>query len=206
MIRALSLVWDPATAWENIARERTNFGYVFAAYFLPVALLAALGEGFTLTRWGTWTAEGHDLMHFSFGQILIFEIIRSAVTCVIIAACSYLVWLLREPFYARYNFEQALTLVMYSLSPLFLFQMLTGIPRVNLWLPWAAGIYFSLRIFYHGVHTLAKTVPGSAAGLFLMSSAAIIVFTATQRFMLIQCLTGHGSSINLFIYDLAAKL
>jgi hypothetical protein len=206
MIRALSLVWDPAATWENIARDRINFGYVFTAYFLPAMLLAALGEGFTLALWGRWTAAGHDLMHFDFHQILIFEIIRSAVTCVIIGACSYLFWLLREPFYARFNFGQALTLVTYSLCPLFLFQLFTGIPRVNLWLSWGAGIYFSLRVFYHGVRTLAKTDPGSAVKLFLISSVAIIAFTATQRFMLIQCLTGHGSSINIFIYNLAANI
>ena len=205
MIRALSLVWDPATVWENIARDKKNLGYVFTAYFLPVMLLAALGEGFTLTQWGTWTAEGHGLMRFDFGQILIFETVRSAITCSIVGACSYLVWLLRDPFYARYNFSQSLVLVMYSLCPLFLLQVLNGIPGLNLWLSWGVGIYFSLRIFYPGVHTLAKTVPGSAAGLFFISSVAIISLTGAQRFMIIQCLTGHGSSINSFIFDLASK-
>jgi hypothetical protein len=129
-----------------------------------------------------------------------------AMTCVIVGVSSYIVWLLREPFYARYNFPQALVLVMYSLGPLFLCQVLTGIPKINLWLSWGAGIYFSLRVFYHGVFSVAKTVPGSAVGLYVISSAAIIALTGAQRFMLIQCLTGHGSSINDFIYDLATKL
>lgn len=205
MIRALSLVWDPATVWENIAKARKNLGYVFTAYFLPVMLLAALGEGFNLAQWGTWTAEGHGVIHFDFGQILIFEIVRSTLTCMVVGACAYLVWLLRDPFYARYNFSQALMLVMYSLCPLFLLHVLNGIPGINLWLPWGVGICFSLRVFYHGVHTLARTVPGSAAGLFFISSAVIISLTGAQRFMLIQSLTGHGSSLNSFIYDLAAN-
>ena len=206
MIQALALVWDPAAVWENIAKDRKNLGYVFTAYFLPVMLLAALGEGYTLSQWGTWTAEGHGVMRFDPGQIFIFETVWLTVNCVIVGACGYLVWLIRDPFYARYDFPQALMLVMYSLGPLFLFQMFSGIPGINLWLSWGAGICFSLRIFYYGVHTLAKTVPGSAAGLFLISSAAIITLTGAQRFMLFQCLTGHGSSINILIYDLAAKL
>jgi hypothetical protein len=96
-------------------------------------------------------------------------------------------------------------LVMYSLGPLFLCQVLTGVPRINLWISWALGVYFSLRIFYHGVHAVAKTVPGSAVGLYFIGSATIVALTGAQRFMLFQCLTGHGSSINNLIYDLAAK-
>lgn len=193
-------------AWENIVRDRKSLGSVFMAYFLPILIISALGEGFTLAQWRMWTAGPHGMMHFAFDQIVVFETAQLAVTCVIVGVCSYIVWLLREPFYARYNFAQSLVMVMYSLSPLFLCQVLTGIPNINLWLSWAMGIYFSLRIFYHGVFPMAKTVPGSAVGLYVISSAAIIALTGAQRFMLIQCLTGHGSSINNLIYDLAAKI
>jgi hypothetical protein len=206
MIRALSLVWDPPTVWEHIVADRKGLGFVFTCYFLPVMLIAALGEGFTLTHWRTWTAGSHGVMHFGFDQILIFETVRSAMTCVIVCACSYIVWLLREPFYARYNFPQAVMLVMYSLGPLFLCQTLTGIPRISFWLSWSLGIYLSLRVFYHGVRALAKTDPGSAVGLYVISSAVIIGLTGAQRFMLIQCLTAHGSSINNLIFNLAEKI
>lgn len=206
MIRALSLVWDPATVWENIARDRKGLGFVFTGYYLPVMLIAALGEGFTLAHWRAWTAGPHGMMRFDLNQIVIFEGMRFAMTCVIVGACSYVIWLLREPFYARYNFPQALVLMMYSLSPFFLCQILTGVPRINFWISWGLGIYFSLRIFYYGVRYLAKTDPASAVGLYVISSAVIVGLTGAQRFMLIQCLTGHGSSINNYIYDLAAKL
>lgn len=206
MIRALTLVWDPATVWEHIVKDKKNLGFVFVSYFLPVLFISAAGEGLALAQWRTWTAPPHGLIHFSFCQILVFETMRSAMVCAITVACSYIVWLLREPFYGRYNFVQALMLVMYSLSPLFLCQALVGIPWINLWLSWGLGIYLSLRVFYHGVRRLAKTDPGSAVGLYLISSAVIVGLTGAQRFMLIQCLTGHGSSINTVIYDLAAKL
>lgn len=206
MIRALTLVWAPATAWENIVRDRKGFGFVFTTYFLPMILITALGEGFTVAQWRMWTAGPHGLMHFDLGQIVVFETLRLVATCLIIGVGSYLIWLLREPFYGRYNFSQALVLVMYSLGPLFLCRILTGIPKINLWLSWGVGIYFSLRVFYHGVRYMAKTDPGSAVGLYVISSAAIIGLTGAQRFMLIQCLTGHGSSINNFIYDLAARI
>jgi Yip1 domain len=199
------MVWDPATVWEYIARDRKSLGYVFTAYFLPVMLIAAVGEGSTLAQWRMWTAGPHGLMRFDLAQIVVFEAAQFLATCAIVGACSYVIWLLREPFYGRYNFTQGLVLVMYSLSPLFLCQVLTGVPRINLWISWGLGVYFSLRIFYHGVRFVAKTDPVSAVGLYLISSAAIVGLTGAQRFMLIQCLTGHGSSINNFIYDLAAK-
>lgn len=206
MIRALTLVWDPARVWENIARDRKSLGFVFTAYFLPVMLFVALSEGYTLSHWRAWTAGPHGMMHFDLNQIVVFEAMRSAATCVIVGTCSYIIWLLREPFYARYNFPQALVLVMYSLGPLFLCNILTGLPGINLWLSWGMGIYFSLRILYHGVRSLAKTDPGSAVGLYMISSAVIVALTGAQRYMLVQCLTGHGSSVNTFIYDLAAKI
>jgi hypothetical protein len=206
MIRALTLVWDPAMVWENIIRDRKTLGMVFAFYFVPLMLIASLGEGFTLLHWRMWTAGAHGLTHFGLGQILIFEALRSVLTCANVVLCSYVIWLLKDPFYARYDFPQAIMLVMYSLSPLFLSQALTGLPQINLWLSWGAGVYLSLRVFYHGVRSLGKTDPRSATGLFLIGSAAIIALTGVQRFMLIQCLTGHGSSINSFIYDLAARM
>ncbi|MGH7941520.1 MAG: YIP1 family protein, partial [Limisphaerales bacterium] len=187
MIRALSLVWDPATVWDRVARERKGLGLVFASYFLPVLFLAALAEGFTLTHWREWTVGSLGLIHFSLDQVLVFETARSVLTCVIVIATSHVIWLLREPFYARYNFSQALVLVMYSLGPLFLCQALTGIRQIPLWLSWGVGIYLSLRVFYHGVRSLAKTDPRSAAGLYLIGSAVIVGLTGAQRFMLVQC-------------------
>lgn len=206
MIRALTLVWNPGMVWENIIRDRKTLGMVFAFYFVPLMLVAAVGEGFTLIHWRMWTVGAHGLMHFGLAQTLVFEAMRSVLTCVIVALCSYVIWLLKDPFYARYDFPHALMLVMYSLSPLFLSRALTGLPQINLWLSWGAGMYLSMRVFYHGVQSLSKTDPRSANGLFLTGSAAIIALTGVQRFMLIQCLTGHGSSINSFICDLAARM
>ena len=206
MIRAFSLVWDPAPVWERIAQERKSLGLVFTAYFFPMMLLAALGEGFTLEHWRTWMAGTHGVMRFNFAQLVVFETIRSALTCVIVGVSAHVTWLLREPFYARYNYAEALMLVMYSASPMFLCQVLTGIPQISLWLSWGVGLYFSLKIFYHGVRSLARTDPGSATGLYLLSSMVIIALTGAERFMLIQCLSSRGSSINNFIYDFAAKL
>jgi Yip1 domain len=206
MIRALSLVWDPATVWERIVQERKSLGLVFLAYFFPMMILGALGEGITLEHWRTWTAGTHGVMRFNFGQIVVFETIRSVMTCVITGVSAYVIWLLREPFYARYNYREALMLVMYSTCPMLLCQVLTGVPQISLWLSWAVGVYFSLRIFYPGVRGLAKTDPGSATGLYLLSSLLIIALTGAQRYMLIECLSGRGSSINNFIYDFAAKL
>lgn len=206
MIRALSFFWDPAPVWERIAQERKSLFSVFIGYFLPTALLVAIGEGYALAQWRTWTDGTHGVMHFSLNQIVVFEAMCWMVTLCIVMACAYIVWLLREPFYGRYNFAQALMLVLYSFCPLFLCQVLTGVPRVSLWLPWAAAVYLSLRIFYHGVRCLAKTDPGSVVGLYLLSSLVIIGLTGAQRFMLIQCLSGHGASINNFIFTAAAKL
>ena len=206
MIRALSLVWDPATVWERIVQERKSLGLVFTAYFFPMMVLVALGEGFTLERWRTWTAGVHGVMHFTFGQIVVFETIRTALMCVIVGLSAHVIWLLREPFYGRYNYAEALMLVMYSLCPMLLCRVLTGIPQISLWLPWGVGVYFALKIFYHGVRCVTKMDPGSGTALFLLSSLVIIALTGAQRFMLIQCLSATGSSINNFIYDFAAKL
>lgn len=206
MIRALTLVWAPATAWERIVQEKKSLGLVFIGYFFPMMVLAALGEAFTLAHWRTWTAGSHGVMRFNVGELVVFETIRSALTCVIIGVSAHVMWLLREPFYGRYNYAQALMLVMYSLSPMFLFRVLTGISQISLWVSWGVGIYFSLRIFYYGVGCVAKTDPRKRHGLYLLSSLVIIGLTGAQCYVLIQFLSRRGLSINNFIFDCAAKL
>ena len=111
-----------------------------------------------------------------------------------------------DPFYSRYTYRQALTVVIYSSSPLFLFQPLSAVPWINLWIPWIIGVFVSLKVLYYGMPRFLESAPGHALGLYLVSSAFIVALTGAEWYMFIQCLTGKGVTTNNVIFDIAAKL
>lgn len=206
MIKTINLIWNPTSGWDGIIRNRISIWSIFGVYLLPMLLLACLGEGIGLHAWRTWTAGPHGMLHFSLNQILVFETLHFLIMLVVVATCAHIVWLLREPFYGGYNYPQALMVVVCSFGPLFLAQFFDGFHRISLWIPWGVGVYFSLKIFYSGIRNIAKTDPQSAVGLYFLSSIVIVGLTGAQRFMLIQCLSGHGASVNNYIFGVAAKL
>ncbi len=205
MIKAIRLIWHPEAGWDPIIRQRRSVLSVWFLYLLPLVLICALGEGAVLCKWRTWTDGTHGILHFSLEQITVFETMHAIVTLVIITVCAHIVWLLREPFYGRYDYAQALTVVTCSFCPLLLCRFLEGIHRFSLWAPWAIGIYFTLKIFYSGIRIIAKTDPHSALGLYLISAATMVGLAGAQRYILIMCLT-HGASVNSVIFNVAAKL
>ena len=206
MFKALSLIVNPQVGWARIASERRGLGFVLLQYFLPIILIVLIGEGLGMMAWRHWYAGPNGMMHFTPDQVLVFEAMRFPLVPLAILACGHIVWLLREPFHAQYTYSEGLMLIAYSFCPLFLTYFLDGIPWINLWISWTLGMYFSLKILYHGINCIARTDPGHSNGLFLLSSLVIIGVMGALRYGLVLCLTGHGSSINSLISDTAAKL
>lgn len=206
MFRVLFLVRNPAGGWERIAKSGQSLAFVLWAYFIPLMLITTIGEGLGVARWRTLNSGAYGVVHFTFARILVFETLRVTATLAVIGTCAYFLWLLKEQFNGNYRYKDALMVVMCSFGPLIVCQLLSGVPQINLWIPWGIATYFSLNIFYHGVRFLSQTDPRSAEALFFLSSGVIIALAGAEQLMLFESLTGHGSSINTVIVNLAAKL
>jgi hypothetical protein len=73
MLNGLMLVFEPVATWDRLARKRPGVGYVLSVLVLPLLLLAALVEGYGLTRWGKFVGEVPRLKKWTLQETLLFQ-------------------------------------------------------------------------------------------------------------------------------------
>jgi hypothetical protein len=159
-----------------------------------------------MAGWRKWHAGIHGVKDFIAGEAMVWEMMQLMLMLAVIAVCVCLIRLLGETFNSRYTYRQALTVVIYSLSPLFLLRLLDALPWISPWVPWCIGIFLSLKILYYGVPRILQSDPSHALGLYFMSSLFVVVLTGAERLVFIQCLNGQGVPIENLVFDIAAKL
>ncbi|HEY1716964.1 MAG TPA: YIP1 family protein [Verrucomicrobiae bacterium] len=206
MIKALFLILEPLVQWERVALSRRGLKFLLVSYLLPMLLIVAVVEGFGLVEWGKWQSGIGQLKHFSVGEALIYETAYLLLTLLVVAVCAHLVKSLGDTFHLRNSYQQSFTLVIYGLSPLFLFRLFDALPVVNPWITWAVGIMLSVKILYFGVPRIMEPDPPHAFGLYVMSSLLLAMVTGLERFITAWYLTGHCQPISNFISHAAAKL
>src|SRR3954468_23904735 len=101
----------------------------------------------------------------------------------IILISTYIVKALGETFHGKHTYTQAATVVIYGLSPVFLFRLLDMLPNVNLFVPWGLGILLTVKILYYGVPRVMQPDPPHALGLYFMSSLLLAMITGAERFV-----------------------
>lgn len=209
MIKALLLIFKPVETWEGILLARRSTVYLLLRYLLPMALLAALAEGFGLVAWGRHQSglEGlHRIHKFAVGEALVYETIRLVAMVLLVMVCAGLIKMFGETFRRRNSYQQAFTLAVFGLSPLFLLRLMDAVPGMNPWVSWGVGILLSLEVVYRGVPSVMEPDPPNAIGLFFMSGLMLVAITGLERFVTYWYLTGHTRPIESFISSLAAKL
>ncbi len=90
----------------------------------------------------------------------------------VIALCAHMIKALSETFRGGQTYTQAFKVVIYGLSPVFLFRLLDAAPTINLWVPWVMGMMLCVKILYIGVPRVMQPDPPHAFGLFVMSCAS----------------------------------
>jgi hypothetical protein len=206
MIKALFLIFNPGATWMNIAEERRCLGCVLGFYLLPMLLLVAATEGFGLMHWGTEQVFTGVIKKLTLNEAIVFEFAKSLLTLLIITVCAFLIKSLGETFRSRHNYTQAFTVVIYGLSPLFLFRLLDMFQTITPWLTWSIGIMLTVKAFYHGVPCIMQTDPTHALGLYFMTSLLVVVITGAERFFTAWYLTGHFLPLAKSVGGFAAKL
>ena len=139
-------------------------------------------------------------------EALIYETAELLLMAIVILAGAHFIKALGDTFHVRHTYANTLTVVIYGLSPVFLFRLLDVFPAVNLWLPWAIGIMLTIKILYHGVPRIMLPDPPDAFGLYLMSALLLAMVTALERFITAGCLGGSFKPVDNLITNLAARL
>lgn len=204
MIKALLLILEPVGAWDGAARRSLSFTLLF--YLLPMMLIVGAAEAFGLVHWGRWQSEMVGIKKFAPGEAGISEVGQLLFMMICILLAAYFIKALGETFHGRHTYTQTLTVVIYGLSPVFLFRLLDMVPNLSLWIPWAVGITLTAKILYHGIPRVMEPDPPHALGLYFMSSLLLAMITAAERFISIGYLTGKFQPLSNIVSDIAAKL
>ena len=206
MIRMFFFIFRPAAEWDAVMQAKRGLGFILGIDLLPAMLMASLAEGVGMVGSRKWHAGIHGVKHFTVGEAMVWEMMQLILMLVVIALCAYLIRLMGETFNSYYPYRQALTVVIYTLSPLFLLRLLGAIPRISLWIPWGIGIYLSLKILFYGLPRILQSDPSHALGLYFISSVFVILLTGAERFVFIRCLDGQGVPIENLVFNIASKL
>lgn len=197
MIKALLLVFEPAATWERIALTRRGTAFLLFVYLLPMLLIATVVEGYGLMRWGEWQRDLGQQKLFSLRAAALFESAQLLLLFFVVLVCAKTVKSLGDTFHGRHTFTQALTVVVYSLSPWFTLRLLDALP-ISPWIPWAVGLLFSVAILYHGVPRVMEPDPSHAFGLYLSSAMMLVLTTAILRLATVSYLEGKFPQLNQF--------
>jgi hypothetical protein len=209
MIKALLLVIDPGATWDAIVLARRNWPRILLGYLLPLWLIAFVAEGYGLVHWGKPRGFVSHLKTFSNSEALIFEVLQLCLMFVVVFIGAKMIKAVGETFHGRNNFTQAFTVIAYGLGPVFTLRILDIFPGVSSWIywaTWAAGMFFSFSILYHGIPRVMLPDPPHAFGLFVVSCVLLTMVTAFVRFMTFWYLQGKFGKLDALIAKMVAHL
>jgi hypothetical protein len=168
VLRAKSIIIDPAAEWQVIEKEGGDAAYVLTRYVAWLAIIPSLFGFIGACLIGAVAHNGATLrtllLDGMFGAI--FGYVVSCATVLVLALC---VSLLAPAFGGRRSFDGAFRLAVYSFTPVWLagiFLLLPGLHFLVL-----LGCY-GLYIMWRGAPRLAK-VPEQMALTFAITIAAI---------------------------------
>jgi hypothetical protein len=184
MFKVFFLIFEPRVAWDRIVRARRGFVFILGWYVLPMILLPAAAEGWSMERWGKWQPKFQRFMDFSLHDILVFETIQAVLllAMVLLAALMLLIFSQTfETFQKRRHYLDAFTTVAYSYSPLLLLRLLDASPAVSPWVSWGIGITLAVWVFYQGIPQVMQPDPTHAFGLYLAGMFVMVLSSTLAR-------------------------
>jgi len=187
MIRALMLIFDPATTWEKIETGPKDVVRIFFLFLLPLILFSGVAEAAGLIHFGlTRTSLGSDLptRHVKVNPPLAlrYEAAQIIFGLVIVFGGALLYRKIGEGFHRRHSYTETFATLAYSISPLFLVRILDALPAFNTWVCWGIGITLSIAALYRGIPRVMKPDPSNALGLYLLCSLLLIATSGLAHF------------------------
>ncbi|HEX3889920.1 MAG TPA: YIP1 family protein [Verrucomicrobiae bacterium] len=206
MIKALFFIFEPAAAWDRVAKARRSFGFILLFYLLPMVLAVSAAEGFSLVKWGRRQWQGSQVKIFSGDEMVVYEIAQLLATLAVVFICAQIVKALGNQSYSRHSYTEGFTVAACGLSPLFLLRLLDVFPSVNPWLTWGVGIMLCVATLYQGLPRVMQPDPSQTFGIYLMCAVMFVLVTGLERFVTIWYLAGRIPRLDEIVSQLAKHL
>ena len=206
MIKAFLLLFSSVPTWESIFRSRRSLLYVLMVQFCPMLLLFCLGQGFYLVNWGHARGIVQTRHIFPVNETVVFETAQFVLWLIVLVVNALMIKAFGETFHGRHNYHETLTVVAYTLSPLFLLLLVGAFIPINDWVVLFIAMFFTLGTMYNGLPRIMKPDPPHAFGLYLMS-AILVALTGGIAFALAHWyLGGKFPKLETIFADWASHL
>jgi hypothetical protein len=192
MIKAISLIFEPAMTWEKIALARRKFSYIFLCYLTPLILVSVVGEILGVYYLGRRGYNGSTIS-LPLERIAAYGAAQLAASFLLVLIGAKLVQSVSQGFQGGNSYLKCFTVVAYTVSPLFLVRLLDAAPMMNPWASFGIGMALSIAILYQGVPRVLQPDPPDAFGVFLTSAFLLAGLAALLRFLTFWLLNGRGN-------------
>jgi hypothetical protein len=151
--RVRGLLFNPKSEWQQVARESTAPGRLFAGYVMPLAALAVLAA---LLRFWLATRVSVPGALVMIALTFTFEVIGVCVVALIINSMASF-------FRGVHSQGQALKVATYAFTPLWLSCVFIPFPSLSLPAQFLGGVYHTY-LLYLGLRVLMKSPRDRALG------------------------------------------
>ncbi len=191
MLKVFFLIFEPAVAWDKIARAKRGFVFILATHLLPLVLLATALEGWGLKEWGKWQPYYGKVRDFSLPTIVKFEILQAGLLLAVVIGSAGLVHLASQNFHGRRTYLQTFTTIAYAFSPFLYLHVLNAWPAVHPGYPWGIGILLTVWVLYQGVPRVLAPDPTHAFGVYFSAVFIVVLTSGIVRLMTGMFLMGR---------------
>jgi hypothetical protein len=170
--RVTRILKQPQTEWPVIEAESTSVGTLYRSYIMPLAAIPAICGflGMVLIGVSLPVVGG---FRYGIAEALRVEVFRFVSQLIVCYIAAYVVSMLARTFNSRDDVVQALKLVAYSMTPVWIAGVLYLIPALAV-LVLLAGLY-GIYLFYLGVPVLMKSPADKVVPYMIVSVVVIIV-------------------------------
>ncbi len=112
-----------------------------------------------------------------------YWLIQLVLSFVSVIVSAKIIQMIGKSFHGRQTYQQAFTVVAYSLSPMFTLRVFNALPQVPVWLTWGIGILLSVSLIYQGIPRVMQPDVTHSLGLYLLSAIMLVVITGLARLL-----------------------
>lgn len=190
MIKAILLIFAPASTWTKISEAKRGVLTVLFLNPLPLMLLACAAEAYGLMHLGVLQSDFARAkpVPVAWPLVLKYEEMRLAANLAVLFLGAQILYWLDPSVNVRARYQLSFTVIGYSLGPVFLMQALDGLPWLSTWMCWAVGIILAMHLVYHGVALVLQPDQTKGFGLFLVSSLVLTLLSLTGQILALSIL------------------
>jgi hypothetical protein len=167
--RAKNIIISPATEWEVIKKEDTNFQQIITNYVIPMALIPAVASFIGYALIGKSIPFVGVTKGISWG--ISYALVGFLGSLLAVFISTHVIDLLAPSFNSEKNLDKSARLVAYSFTPSWVGGILMIIPSIS-WLGGLFGLY-GIYLLYLGIRPMKET-PEDKSVIYLIVSLLVI--------------------------------